>query len=376
MASIKEEDISTVEMDYVLSEVIDHDPLFDDSGANDLRNDDDPVVKELDVFLTPQQPGSVCLLQYPLCTQTIPDFASIRYKAKHGLLQMDDADGRKWNSQTVSLQTHLCLATVKNDNLLLTPLDRIWQMRPSLEHLDEPSSVTPAAANTTDWQPVQYSRAESERAAQIRKSSWNYQQSSTEAEEWTEVTLEEGKLVPTVPARATGTASKYLDSLCASAQASKPLAARTVASICARIVTLLQSGRPTPYSLISQAIGSDELTKEALRVCTVQLHGHVHLLKSRYQGLPKRPRTLILYLLQTRGSVVRASLRATYPKLSNETLEALLVQVASLQGRVWVLNVSIDQNSNVDAQYYQDYWIQTIATRYQADIAAYDSASM
>jgi DNA-directed RNA polymerase III subunit RPC5 len=198
---------------------------------------DDPLVREIDVYLSPALAHQMYLLQYPLQPADNPQNAgsttsdtisAVRIKRRHGLLEIDHPlpqnlvlgteplAHRTFSSQTIPVQTHLCLGKLVTDSangtksaLHLVPLHNIRQMRPSFRHIDnhdnnigqqqqqldqnrtadydydeEEEEEQAAAIAALDKKPLVFQRKESERAAMARKSSWAYKKSSQDAEEW------------------------------------------------------------------------------------------------------------------------------------------------------------------------------------------------
>ena len=216
-------------------------------NSNIHSDDDDEIVREMDVYLSPQLSHSLHLLQFPLqqfpfhseAQGTVhsrpeePLLAAARYKPRHNMLELDQPipstefmeqqglkylQQRTYASHTVPVTTHMAVGklipdhpntTDDDDNdhhhpklsLHLIPIHHITQMRPTFTHIDQddPNNTTleeeqalaaaTAAQNTADGKeavrkPLMFQKKESERAATARKSSYAYKKSSEEAEEW------------------------------------------------------------------------------------------------------------------------------------------------------------------------------------------------
>lgn len=140
------------------------------SNSDDSSLDDDPVVRSIDVFMSPTLSSTMTLLQFPLLPRRTPrtsNFSSsflipdsVRHRPAHNMLELDyplppmdssaaalqDSSARfnmrgtrTLKSHAVSLHTHMALAGWSGDghSLFLTPLSRpVVQMRPTFAHID------------------------------------------------------------------------------------------------------------------------------------------------------------------------------------------------------------------------------------------------
>jgi DNA-directed RNA polymerase III subunit RPC5 len=195
-----------------------------------MEVDDDEVVREIDVYLSPALSQKTYLIQYPgqpesdgssdasLCAVNplcVP--VSARIKPRHGLLSAEHAVVapsassyyglpsqpllRTFESQTIPVTTHLCLGKLipdpnldydSRDALHLIPLSHITQMRPSFGQMgDDGVNDTPdqSGADQQHQQPIGFTRKESDRAAAARKNSYAYKKASQEAEAWIYLTV-------------------------------------------------------------------------------------------------------------------------------------------------------------------------------------------
>jgi RPC5 protein len=228
----------------------------DDDDAMEDGPAEDPVVREIDVFLSPEFNTQLHLLQYPL--QPVggganaalrPAPVAARLKPLHHLLELDyhvdhggenivpEKQRRTFVSQTIPIQTHLCLGRflphpsasvvkvnkedlVDSDDdamkldavhsgaaLYLIPLQHLQQMRPSFDHVDASvpvsgrrrssvgSTVSQPPENTEDAdqrRPILYQRKETDRAWHTRKNSYAYYRSSVDSEPYTELRIVQG----------------------------------------------------------------------------------------------------------------------------------------------------------------------------------------
>jgi hypothetical protein len=217
----------------------------DNENKADLDDaDDDEIVREIDVYLSPALASQIHLLQYPLQHASVGTGTrhsqrpplQVRIKPRHGMLELDqpinagsngansggqiigtegsypDMTERTFESHIIPIHTHLCLGrleTLSGDNtkpaLHLIPLKHISQMRPSFAHVtaDQDSNavdeddgdaadnetIKDAAAAAFKKKPLVFQRKESERAAMVRKSSYAFKKASEDSEEWQELAV-------------------------------------------------------------------------------------------------------------------------------------------------------------------------------------------
>jgi len=117
---------------------------------------DDPVVREIPVFLSTELSEVLYLIQHPLFSTARgepPVPSTARLRPLHGKLETStviplnehfdqQADERqaitehRFVSTEVTPQTHLCLGAMRDGALHLCPVRRVLQMRPSLQHIN------------------------------------------------------------------------------------------------------------------------------------------------------------------------------------------------------------------------------------------------
>ncbi|PNH04418.1 Protein phosphatase 1 regulatory subunit 7 [Tetrabaena socialis] len=171
--------------------------------------DDDPIVRELDVYVCNEFAGSstqLGLLQHPLRPPWRPyDYAktkAMRFKPQAKRIEVDlplESDSRNYNDVIEDLKkvkqftlrstltedrTNLAVGTVKGGKLLIAPLDFALQLRPSLHHLNVAASAKEKGNADSDEDEddepklhaveVQVQKRETERQAQARKNSHAY----------------------------------------------------------------------------------------------------------------------------------------------------------------------------------------------------------
>jgi DNA-directed RNA polymerase-3 subunit RPC5 len=232
----------------------------DDDGMNDDINDDmsedpdDEIVREIDVFLSPQLANHLHLIQFPLQpashtqpprtvynkksgkTETkapqppVPSSAQI--KPMHSILELEyplpsgstsnqrqipqvlNLQSRTYTSHSIPMVTHMALGVlssfkVKQEDgsddrktyLDLIPLSKVLQMRPSFAHVDAifanddedlnaPSNTTNAKDKDDGAKPVLFRKPESERAALLKRTSYAAKKEREEAEEWIQLNVD------------------------------------------------------------------------------------------------------------------------------------------------------------------------------------------
>jgi DNA-directed RNA polymerase-3 subunit RPC5 len=386
------------------------------------QGQDDPVVREIDVYLSNELADRIRLVQYPLQQADAPSMpvTGVRLKPRHNILQIDQEmpalpnrfyqsseqnfssmTTRTFESQTIPVETHLCLGkTHQLENgetvMYLVPLQSISQMRPTMSHIhgdgllgDEPSHKGGDDGTTEDeketkgiLKPLTYQRKESERAAEIRKSSYSYKRSSEAGEEWerldvvepdsseAEATLRKVFIHPEEPPRQVKHSSskskretqkpetKYVSSLnymSSTSRAEQKLptlepVTNNRKKIVARLTFLLRQGLPIPYSLLRAQLPvnlTEQQVFDALAVCAIMVRGNF-CLHSRFVSLPRelqQARTFMLALLQSNGVIRRKCLESVFKsdkRVSSEKLYTLLKQIAKQTSQGWILRIEDD----------------------------------
>jgi DNA-directed RNA polymerase-3 subunit RPC5 len=203
------------------------------AASTNVDGEEDEVVCEIPVFLSPALSRNLQLIQYPLQQHQrdneVPNKPSaVRIKQRHCMMEVDyptpehiQVQGtyhmaeRTFSSHTVPISTHMAMGklltldqsqvTSSSNNsqpgvgLYLVPLSRITQLRPNFAHIDE---ETPGTAGfdeermrqeqqqeqdnqaASSRRPVSFQKKESERAALARKSSYAFKKASEDAEQW------------------------------------------------------------------------------------------------------------------------------------------------------------------------------------------------
>eukprot|EP00571_Detonula_confervacea_P005505 CAMPEP_0172319224 /NCGR_PEP_ID=MMETSP1058-20130122/37098_1 /TAXON_ID=83371 /ORGANISM="Detonula confervacea, Strain CCMP 353" /LENGTH=536 /DNA_ID=CAMNT_0013034223 /DNA_START=68 /DNA_END=1678 /DNA_ORIENTATION=+ len=200
-------------------------------------DDDDPVVRTIDVFISPALTNSLHLLQFPIQPVNRLNVSKreqsntpteAKFRPKHNMLELDypippsaQAGNRQltdkmclsqrtFTSNAVAPVTHMALAKFNRDGtrLNVVPMQKhVFQMRPSFEHLhdeedDDPTSTVAAAEEKLEGtksagrqRPIMYQKKETERSANARRNSYAYHRANQESEEWIELDVHgsEGK---------------------------------------------------------------------------------------------------------------------------------------------------------------------------------------
>ena len=196
--------------------------------------DDDPVIREIDVYISLELARTAALVQFPLRPSSFvvggkPDTqfqpTAARTKPRHSMLELDYAvptpsghysyhdveelDGtRKFVSTAVPVSTHMALGKLDEtgDRLDLIPLHTVLQMRPTFSHIDavDPQQVAAAEQKAAEAQaaqqqqaatgtkPLLFKRKESDRAVTARRQSFAHLKSELDAEEWIELQVAGG----------------------------------------------------------------------------------------------------------------------------------------------------------------------------------------
>lgn len=198
-----------------------------DVDAQPMNVDEqDEVLREIDVYLSPEISKHLYLMQYPLQQHDHigsrgPQVA--RMKPRHCKVELEyptkaadeedsgDYNGqfflssRTFSSQTIPVSTHMALGKFVTDGdpsgatpgLHLVPITHITQMRPSFDHVNEATMQASATAEeeleaqkqalesaNSGRKPLAFQKKESERAALARKSSYAFKKASEESEIW------------------------------------------------------------------------------------------------------------------------------------------------------------------------------------------------
>lgn len=408
-------------MSKIVKDEMEGSSAMGDIPSNELLNiepmdveQEEEIVREIDVFLSPELSEQIHLMQFPLQQEAFSSPESARVRPRHCMIELDyktpldmiGAHGmyqmstRSYKSHTIPVSTHMALGKMASkqgaNGLHLVPLSRISQMRPSFAHVDE--STASATATTTDddliqaeaeaskleRKPLTFQKKESERAVLARKSTYAFKKMSEESELWHNLDVHdkdspeagavtEKVICPSteeivmaeidknnsgrpISAQYVGTLNYLLPSHNGQA---KDEDVEQVSGVVAKLVRLMQEGWPIPYLVLKSqfpASVSDGILLQALGSCAFLVRGNF-VLHSKL--LPVKPsiahaRTFILFLFQTIELVHRSRLEHVYDgddQVNPETLIMLLEQVGTKTPEGWKLRVDDDPSF---AEKYQE----------------------
>lgn len=218
---------------------------------NILSEKEDEIIREIDVYISPELAKTMYLIQFPLQpashaihpletkieqngkqakrpvmkSSVLPVPKAAKIKPQHSLLELTynvpnnsfsnqrqipgplNLTERIFASQNIPIKTHMALGLFDStgNKIDLIPLKSIIQMRPTFRHVDalfEDRSVmgdgveddeedVDGTSKQTDKEktskPVLFQKSENERTILARKSSYAYKKASEEAEEWMEL---------------------------------------------------------------------------------------------------------------------------------------------------------------------------------------------
>lgn len=395
----------------------------------------DEIVREIDVLLSPAMASQLYLMQFPLRPQgqvaaaTLPDAA--RIKKDHGMIELDERiplnvgrngnfalDQRTFVSQTIPVSTHLAVGQMDDSGsaIHLVPLSHIVQMRPNFAHVNEMhntnNGIDPFEDATEEERlekkPVMFQKKETERAAIIRKSSFAYKKACEESESWKMLVVCGPDTIPyhqakesltcaspSVPLVSTDAtrnqnASSFVHSL---NYIPPPLldvdnisSTSNLSTVCAKLTSLLQRGWPVPYAVVQTQFPNmddpDLLT--ALASCAVLVRGNF-VLQSRLMPLTpalQQARTFVLLLLQKRGYVERVRLEQVFDEheaVTSEAIQMLLEQVATRGMNGWQPklqdNLGLYELFPEQTQLHSQYW-ERQETRFAHFLQMYKEAQV
>ena len=207
----------------------------------DDEDEEDPIIRNIDVFISPELSRTLHLLQFPIqpdnsiskAVTTTPIEAKLR--PKHNMLELEysipnmalggghhhahhQGDSihhltqRTFTSNAITPVTHMALAKLDKtgERLDIIPLQtNVLQMRPSFKHLhnhdeeennndasaaqanvDKEATTTNNNSNSCNRQkPIMFLKKESERGAIARRNSYANKRASEESEEWIELDI-------------------------------------------------------------------------------------------------------------------------------------------------------------------------------------------
>mmetsp|Transcript_25397 Transcript_25397/g.36242 ORF Transcript_25397/g.36242 Transcript_25397/m.36242 type:complete len:476 (+) Transcript_25397:163-1590(+) len=204
------------------------------------NDDEDPIIRSIDVFISPELSRTLHLLQFPIQPVNTPSsnnkYTPIEAKVrpKHNMLELEypipnaalggqsnpqaghkHLTQRTFTSNAIAPVTHMALAKLDKagERLDIIPLQKsVMQMRPSFDHLHNHDEEDDAQQNTNldksgdttttsssssggKQKPILFQKKESDRSATARRNSYAHKRASEESEEWIELDVHgsEGK---------------------------------------------------------------------------------------------------------------------------------------------------------------------------------------
>ena len=256
-ASVKEDDVV---MEEVLSEsngvdlnvpisnhMMDDPTLLSDLLENDVEtemlnsidDEDDEIIREIDVYISPELAQKMHLIQFPLqpATHTVnpllnhlskaktagyrppppPIPTTAKVKPQNSMLELTfnipnqsfssqrqvpevlNLTERTFASQNIPMKTHMAMGLFDSTGtrIDLVPLKSVLQMRPSFRHVDalfddttgeeEEELRQQQAEDDKASKPIMFKKPENERAMLQRKTSFAFKRANEDAEEWVEL---------------------------------------------------------------------------------------------------------------------------------------------------------------------------------------------
>jgi len=205
----------------------------DSINKNDFVDaDDDEIVREIDVYISPTLTQQLHLIQFPLTPAAAStdhhhaprSATTARYKPRNQLLELDfpvahdsfatqkrangipyglDLKQRTYTSHSIDPTTHTALGLVSSNgtSIHLIPLVHpVQQMRPSFKHIDDVNAEREGGdsgilqeevpAGEPGEQPILLKKKESDKTIAIRQSSYAYKKALQAAEEWIDLQVQ------------------------------------------------------------------------------------------------------------------------------------------------------------------------------------------
>lgn len=232
----------------LLSALLENSVDYDDDGMNGEIGDDeeDEIVREIDVYISPELANTMHLIQFPLFPATHshqplpaplssksskkqpkslrakppPHPIAARIKPENSILELNfrvpsqsfsdqrqvpavlSLPERRFTSHDVPLVTHMAMGLFDSTNskIDLIPLHGVKQMRPSFDHVDAlfisqddealEEEKKKEEKKKKSLQPIVFKKSETERAAMQRMSSYAYKKANEDAEEWIDLNVQ------------------------------------------------------------------------------------------------------------------------------------------------------------------------------------------
>lgn len=200
------------------------------NSEGDNEEEDDEIIREIDIFISPELAASMHLVQFPLqpASHTVnalhkksirppppPIPASAQIRPQHSLLELMydipsssfasqrqipevlNLKQRTLSSQNIPLVTHMAMGLFDStgNKIDLVPLHRVMQMRPNFKHVDalfddgedEVAKLEEQKKKDSASKPIMFKRPENERAVMAKRSSYAFKKANEDGEEWIEL---------------------------------------------------------------------------------------------------------------------------------------------------------------------------------------------
>lgn len=207
---------------------------------DDDIDEEDEIVREIDVFISPELASCMHLIQFPLqpashtvnpinmnnnknsrqrAIRPIPPAVptSVKLKPHHDMLELTfdvpkssfsaqrqvpevlNLAERTLYSQNIKMKTHMAMGLfdATGTKIDLVPLYRVMQMRPTFRHVDalfdddtgdgEQQKADEEEIDKSTSKPIMFKKPENERAMMQRRNSYAFKKASEEGEEWLEL---------------------------------------------------------------------------------------------------------------------------------------------------------------------------------------------
>jgi hypothetical protein len=171
--------------------------------------EDDPIIRELDVYLTDTD-LNLFLLQFPLRPVYVdpPDIVSAKFKPVHKKLELevplprsylqqmdkDHNSNQAMISSTITQKSSLGVALINDGAMHITPITEVLQMRPSFKELKLGHEIIEDLSDDEDdnkqqkekpaLEQIHMKRKENERAQTARMQSFTYINNKEQNETW------------------------------------------------------------------------------------------------------------------------------------------------------------------------------------------------
>lgn len=180
----------------------------------DADDDDEEVVREIDLYLTDEL--NLYLLQFPLrpVYQDPVDISAAKFKPNHKILELDVPFTReakksfesqkdippaqKYISSAVAQTVVLGAGIIHNNAMHISPVNAVLQMRPTakiykrnVDSIEDMEDDVPDESKSKEegLQQVRMKKKESDKAQSMRMQSYSFLQSQEELESWLPLTV-------------------------------------------------------------------------------------------------------------------------------------------------------------------------------------------